>query len=163
MEEVIDDFRGKYRYLSNFHVCNVELDDVMYPSTEHAYQAAKSEDFGYRASILKCPKPSDSKRLSQEPWAKLLQRPDWFNISLPTMLSLLRQKFSRYPELRDQLLATGNAKLIEGNVWHDEFWGVCHCGKCPGKGQNNLGKQLMQVRAELKLARELQDIWSDSL
>jgi hypothetical protein len=58
-------------------------------------------------------------------------------------LELLAQKFS-YPYYRDLLLATGDAELIEGNVWNDVFWGVCN-----GIGKNWLGKLLMQVREVL--------------
>ena len=39
------------------------------------------------------------------------------------------------------LKATGDAVLVEGNWWRDDFWGVYE-----GKGQNILGKILMIVR-----------------
>ena len=60
------------------------------------------------------------------------------------MRDLLRQKFAREP-LRSQLLATGEAKLIEGNHWGDTFWGVCR-----GQGENHLGMLLMKAREEIR-------------
>ena len=36
-------------------------------------------------------------------------------------------------------------KLVEGNDWHDRFWGVCR-----GQGKNHLGKLLMRVRESLR-------------
>jgi len=60
------------------------------------------------------------------------------------MKSCLQEKFSD-PLLRKKLLATGNATLIEGNTWGDTYWGVCK-----GKGQNKLGKLLMELRSELR-------------
>jgi predicted NAD-dependent protein-ADP-ribosyltransferase YbiA (DUF1768 family) len=57
---------------------------------------------------------------------------------------MVRLKFSTHQELRERLLATGEAELIEGNTWNDTFWGVCK-----GEGQNWLGKILMEVRKEL--------------
>ena len=45
-----------------------------------------------------------------------------------------------------KLLATGEEELIEGNYWHDTCWGVCNCAKCGDKGENRLGKLLMEVR-----------------
>jgi hypothetical protein len=39
--------------------------------------------------------------------------------------------------------------LIEGNWWHDNFYGSCTCNKCVNKGENNLGKILMKIREEL--------------
>ena len=56
---------------------------------------------------------------------------------------VIRQKFNN-PELKEKLIATGDAELIEGNPWGDTFWGVCE-----GKGENHLGKILMKIRSEL--------------
>ena len=61
------------------------------------------------------------------------------------MKILLRQKFGD-AWLRAKLLATGDAELIEGNYWHDTFWGMCN-----GKGENHLGRLLMEVRSELRV------------
>ena len=55
----------------------------------------------------------------------------------------LRQKF-KYPELREQLLSTGDQELVEGNWWRDFYWGVCN-----GVGDNNLGKLLMKIRDDI--------------
>jgi len=49
---MIDDFRGPYRWLSNFEPSPVEFDGVIYPTVEHAYQAAKNESPLYRKHIL---------------------------------------------------------------------------------------------------------------
>lgn len=57
----------------------------------------------------------------------------------------MRVKF-RNPELRDKLVATGDAEIVEGNWWGDKFWGVCR-----GVGENHLGKILMRIRTELQL------------
>ena len=60
------------------------------------------------------------------------------------MTALVTQKFNRHIDLRKKLLATGDEELIEGNWWGDTFWGVCR-----GKGDNHLGKILMEVRSKL--------------
>ena len=57
----------------------------------------------------------------------------------------VREKFNNNDELKEMLISTGDEELIEGNHWHDVFWGICN-----GKGENNLGKILMQVRSEIK-------------
>lgn len=71
-------------------------------------------------------------------------RKDWNAIKTDVMLSLVRGKF-QWPELQKKLLATGDAYLEEGNTWSDTCWGVCD-----GRGENRLGKILMQVREEAR-------------
>jgi predicted NAD-dependent protein-ADP-ribosyltransferase YbiA (DUF1768 family) len=68
------------------------------------------------------------------------------------MLELVRLKFE-FPQLQEQLLATGDATLVEGNYWHDNYWGSCHCDRkeaCKYHGQNQLGKLIMEVRTTIK-------------
>lgn len=142
MVNKIDSFQGDYRFLSNFWFVKVKLDGVEYKSVEHAYMAAKTLDNTLRLKIRDFEKPGDVKR-----FCKTIElRSDWEQVKFGVMLDLVRQKFAKEP-LRSKLLNTGNAELIEGNTWGDVYWGVCR-----GKGQNNLGKILMQVRQELSVA-----------
>ena len=62
------------------------------------------------------------------------------------MGNLLRQKFRVGTELGYKLINTGKVKLIEGNNWRDDYWGVYN-----GKGKNVLGKLLMEIRNDLKI------------
>ena len=136
----ITSFDGPHRFLSNFHPCGVTLGGERYPSVEHAYQAAKTlNDIG-RETIRCCKSAGAAKRLGR----CVSLRPGWDKIKLAVMMDLLRQKFSD-PELKRLLLATGDAELIEGNTWGDTYWGVCD-----GKGENWLGRLLMQAREELQ-------------
>jgi ribA/ribD-fused uncharacterized protein len=106
---------------------------------EHAYQAAKTLDRVARLEIANLETPGQAKRKGRN----VTLRADWEEIKLDVMRACIAQKFSREP-LRSQLLATGDTPLVEGNHWGDTFWGVCK-----GKGQNNLGVILMQVRRDL--------------
>lgn len=137
---MIESFDGPNRFLSNFTMAEVALDSVLYPSVEHAYQAAKTLDPGGRMAVRDCPTPGQAKRLGRS----LKSRPDWPQVKLAIMEDLLRQKFTRHPGLRDKLLATGDQELVEGNTWGDTFWGVCR-----GEGTNHLGRLLMKIRSEL--------------
>ena len=66
------------------------------------------------------------------------------------MLDILRAKFA-VPELKEKLIATGDAELVEGNRWHDNRRGKCSCEKRQNKeGQNWLGKILMEIRKEIQ-------------
>jgi hypothetical protein len=62
----------------------------------------------------------------------------------------LRKKFC-IPELREWLVATYPIPLVEGNYWHDNYWGDCSCNKCQATpGINKLGKMLMDLRERLR-------------
>lgn len=141
---MIDDFSKNNAFLSNFHP-SIIRDNLSYPTVEHYFQAMKSTNPVIRGDIADTSTPGKAKRAGRK--AKL--RSDWDNVKVDVMLAGLRAKFSD-PELASKLKATGIELLIEGNYWHDNFWGNCKCPKCVNiEGQNVLGRLLMQVRAEL--------------
>lgn len=104
--------------------CSVYLEGVAYPSVEHAYQAAKATDPALRVPFESGTAPEAKKRGS-----KLNIRPDWENIKLAVMESLLNQKFLQGTSYRAMLDATKGSELIEGNWWHDNFWGGATVGR----------------------------------
>ena len=140
-KDKIGEFQGQWRFLSNFWPCGIVYDGEAYSSVEHAYQAAKIPllQKELREEIKKTVSPGEAKKLSRQ----LPMREDWEVVKMDIMLCLLRQKFSNEP-LRSKLLATMPLELVEGNWWGDIFWGVYQ-----GRGLNNLGKLLMQIRNEL--------------
>lgn len=149
---MINSFRGEYACFSNFHPAEVIYDGDTYPTTEHAYQAAKSLDLLIRKQIREAKYPGDAKRLGQsiERGGIVKIRRDWEGVKIPIMKYLLIQKF-REDKYRNKLLATADHVLVEGNWWCDNFWGNCSCDKCIEiPGENHLGKLLMEVRNEIK-------------
>lgn len=139
----ITKFQGPHRFLSNFWPAVVMLDGYHYPSVEHAYQAAKfrpEDREPFRNPELRA---GDAKRKGRGKAPR-----NWHQISLDTMADLVWQKFEE-PKLRQQLLSTGEQELVEGNNWHDVFYGVCD-GTCRQRhapyGDNHLGIILMNVR-----------------
>lgn len=133
-------FRDKYRFLSNFYPCNVKWHDIVFPSVEHAFQAAKCanpEDYVRFLHVT----AGQAKRIGRS----VALRSDWESVKLNIMKNLLRSKFSQ-PELKAKLLATGTEELLEGNHWGDTFWGV---DETTLTGENHLGKLLMEIRTEL--------------
>lgn len=133
-------FEGTNRYLSNFWPCIIEYEGLVYPSTEHAYQAAKTIDMQLRLHIAGLDTPGKAKSAGK----KLLLRPDWDEVKLQVMYDVVLDKFMRHPNLAYLLLDTGRHLLVEGNTWNDTFW-----GECRGKGANHLGKILMRIRREI--------------
>lgn len=148
----IDDFSGDYDFLSNF--CSVEViyDGDIYPSVEHAYQAAKTNDEDIRWGIRRARTADMAKRLGRRLVGPDELVPHWDTRKVLVMYGLLTHKFSG--DLGDKLLATGDSELVEGNNWHDNFWGDCQCDiqiDCSiYGGENWLGRLLMVVREELK-------------
>lgn len=140
----ITEFQGPYRFLSNFWPAKVEYEGVMYPSAEHAYQAAKSDNQEYKKAILECKHVGYVKRLGKT--AKLI--PNWDQEKVGIMFNIVRDKFMRNPDLKEKLLATGDMILEEGNWWKDRYWGISPAGS--GQGQNQLGKILMTIRSRIR-------------
>lgn len=145
MSDDILEFREAHEFLSNFWPVAIRFEGQTYPTVEHAFQAAKTDDEEERARIRGARDPGKAKRLGR---AVRLRR-DWEKVKLGIMESLLREKFTAHPDLRELLLATGERRLVEGNTWGDAFWGVCR-----GRGKNHLGKLLMRVRDDLRAASE---------
>ena len=137
----ISEFRGPYFFLSNFYETPVKYDSLTYPSSETAFQAAKCLDPKAR-KIFQTMTPKQAKQFGRH----VSLRPDWEEVKLQVMADILKNKFEN-KELRAKLLATESANLVEGNYWHDTFWGV---DLATGKGQNHLGKLLMALRTNLK-------------
>lgn len=138
----ISEFRGQYRFLSNFYLSPISYEGLGFKTVEHAYQAAKTIDTKKKLVIANCITASKAKTKGK----MLNLRPDWLTVRLPIMEELVGLKFN-IPELRAMLLATGRAELVEGNWWGDVFWGVCR-----GTGENHLGKILMKIREEKRNA-----------
>jgi len=136
----IERFTGDYDFLSNFHPSPIEVDGILYPTVEHAFQAAKTFVLEEKQGIAAAATPGRAKRMGR----KVQLRPDWEHVKVGIMEELVRLKFATHADLREKLLATGNAELIEGNNWNDTFWGVCR-----GRGRNELGLILMKLRSEL--------------
>lgn len=152
----ISGFKGEYRFLSNFWQCVVLLDGVAYRSVEHAYQASKTLDEEWRTFVRKAGKPGTAKkrgRTSSLIRRGLLRR-NWDRKKRKIMHQLVLDKFTRHEGLRNKLLDTGSALLVEANYWGDSYWGVCD-----GEGSNHLGKILMRVRHEVRQIDRFSKVW----
>lgn len=150
--KIVDSFRGQYKVLSNFYTCNIKYYELSYSSVENAYQASKTNLESIRRAFMYIP-PEEAKRLGR----KINLRKDWEEIRLYVMADLLKIKFTQAPEC-NVLHSLQGYELIEGNHWHDNFWGNCTCPKCEEiEGQNHLGKLLMKLAPQLTVVRNVKD------
>lgn len=134
---MINEFRGKYFFLSNFYNAPVEYGGYTFLNNEAAFQAAKCPG---RAGEFCQLNPSDAKRLGR----RVHLRKDWEQVKEQIMYNICKCKFIQNDDLRHLLIETGGHELVEGNTWGDKIWGVCD-----GVGENRLGEILMRIRAEL--------------
>lgn len=149
--ETIESFTGEYDFLSNFYPVPIEYEGITYPSVEHAFQAAKTDDLVEKLKILNAPSPGKAKRLGK----KVRLRKNWEKEKVKIMITLLLIKFPPESPLTEKLRETRFKILIEKNTWGDVFWGVCG-----GRGLNKLGECLMLCR---DIRRKVEDIFPEIL
>ena len=136
----IKEFRGEYEFLSNFYEHPFVYNGQAFRNSEAAFQAQKTLDPAERLKFSAM-SASESKRAGR----RVTLRPDWEQVKDQVMRAVLMAKFAD-PTLKKKLVRTIGIHLIEGNTWHDNYWGSCTCTKCGDKGQNVLGKLLREVR-----------------
>lgn len=139
--EMINEFKGKYYFLSNFYSAPVMYEDLLYQNNEAAFQSVKVKDLDRRKQFCNLD-PSTAKKKGRN----VPLRNDWEDIKVEVMYQCVKDKFTRNQDLKQKLIDTGNEELVEGNTWNDTYWGVCR-----GRGKNMLGKILMRVRDEISL------------
>ena|ERR1700733_11597602 len=162
---IINRFTGPYAYLSNFFLRPIVYKGIRFESSEHAYQWEKTHDEVEKNFVLTIQRsdidpetknaviksfvttPAQAKKRG----TMVTLREDWEIIKIPIMAEIDEVKFTQHKDLTELLLSTDHALLIEGNHWHDNFWGSCTCGKCESKLKlNNLGKIHMKTREKLR-------------
>lgn len=136
--------KDPYGGFSNFSKHEFELEGVIWPTSEHYFQAQKFDDKDYQERIRASPSPSIAARLGRS--RKVPIRADWEDIKVGIMHKVVVVKFKSHPELIQLLLSTGEEEIVEKTT-KDYYWG---CGK-NGTGKNMLGKILMQIREELRV------------
>lgn len=148
--KIISRFRGKYKFLSNFSESPFVFESIEYQTVEHAYQERKTHDMNRRLLIRTAQSPVQAAKLGRS--NQTILRSDWCDIKGKIMAELVYEKFKQNSELSKKLIETDNAILIEGNYWHDNYFGICSCNKCHEGEQplNILGEILMDVRNKIR-------------
>lgn len=127
----------------SFAPFQIEWHGKLYPTAEHAYQAAhfsKNPELAERVRVCRSPKAAQDFANNHSDQ----DDPDWKEKKLAIMEDILRHKLDQHPYIHEVLMSTGNKRLVETND-NDEFWGW---GK-NHDGQNHLGRLWMKLREEL--------------
>lgn len=139
---------SKYFEFTNFYMRSIQIDNILWPSSEHYYQANKFIQKEIINEILSQKYPMAVYKLANVTYKNNI-RENWNEIKIDVMRKVLREKFSQHEDLKKLLLETDDDILIE-NSPYDSFWGVGGFGNKYIEGTNNwLGKILMDIRKEL--------------
>ncbi len=148
---------GEYGCFSNFSRHAVFLKGKRWRTSEHYFQAQKFEGTEHEEAVRMCNKPSEAANMGRS--RKLPLRRDWESVKDEIMLEAVRAKFTQHEDLKQILLGTGEALLVEHTA-NDSYWGDAG----DGSGKNMLGQILMRVRAELREAEsEQKEVGNGSL
>ncbi|KVN85996.1 NADAR family protein [Burkholderia ubonensis] len=138
-----------YGRFSNLYKRPIVFEGETFKTSEHAYQAGKARKPQVREWILAAPSPALVAMAAHGLyWWDI--RSDWSKIKFDRMRDVLRAKFGQHDDLRELLLSTGNARLVESATVDNpvnRLWGEVN-----GVGKNMLGTLLMEVREELRAA-----------
>lgn len=139
---MIKEFKNQYFFLSNFYECPIYYNKLVFCNAEAAFQAQKAIDEKEQYKFINL-NASQARKLGKT----IVLRKDWEEVKDKIMYEIVKRKFTINKELQQKLLETKEEELVEGNWWHDTYWGV---DSRTGIGQNKLGKILMKVREEVK-------------
>jgi ribA/ribD-fused uncharacterized protein len=143
---MINDFHGKHFFLSNFYESPFWYNGRQWKTIEHAFQAAKCMNGSDYDKIHAAATPGEAKRLGR----RCALIPSWDNLRVNVMRECLLMKFLGNDEMLTRLLNTGDEELVEGNTWNDTFWGCTRKTDGSWKGNNMLGKLLMEIRENFR-------------
>lgn len=139
-------FTGEWELIDNFAPCPVKIDlglgEMTYPTSEHAYAAAKARIGLTHRAIAEQPSPGMAKALGRQ----CLLRKDWESVKFDVMWRVLIAKFQQHPKALAVLHRTEKRPIYEGNTWRDDIWGVLAQKDGTWKGRNALGQMLMEIR-----------------
>jgi ribA/ribD-fused uncharacterized protein len=135
-----------YGAFSNLYRRPILFEGVVYPTSEHAYQAGKPRKESVREWLLAAPTPSLLAMAAHGLYVWDIA-PDWSKTKFDRMRAVLRAKFTQHADLTELLLTSGKARLVEAATVDNpvnRLWGEVN-----GVGKNMLGTLLMELRDEL--------------
>jgi ribA/ribD-fused uncharacterized protein len=143
-----------YGPLANYHLCPIHIDGRTYQSAEHAFQYLKAARKQVAEWIASAPDAFLAAVAGDNlPDHEIISH--WSDRREEFMRAVLCAKFTQHAHLRQLLLSTGDAEIVEWAADDNEvnrFW-----SKVNGVGENVLGELLMELRNELAGAKSAQN------
>lgn len=135
-------YTPEFYVFNNFSAHAVEFQGTLYPTSEHAYQAAKCTDPEGREAIRNARSPLQAKLLANETY-RAAKDPEWGSKKVTVLEEILRAKLEQHVEAQEALRKSGHEQIVEDSPT-DYFWGE----GADGSGLNMLGKLWMKIRDE---------------
>lgn len=142
-------FTGRWNLIDNFAPTPVTVDvgrgEQAFPTSEHAFAAAKAVNMHEYLPIATATSPGLAKSLGHQ----CVLRADWEEVKFEVMWKILLAKFDQNPDAVQVLRETRYRPIYEGNTWGDRIWGVTRGKGTTWVGRNALGAMLMELREML--------------
>lgn len=144
-----------FGWLGNMAPYKLINDGVEWNTSEALFQALRfgNDEMDIKEKIRAEKLPMSAKMIAKSNIDKMCVTP-MSEADLNNMRNVIRLKVNQHPELKDELLATGDDVIVEDvkNRQNESglFWGAALQDDGTWKGQNWLGKIWMEIRDELK-------------
>ena len=135
-------FHGARSPLSNFFPCNLNIWNMHFRSSEHAYQYKKcieTNNNSAASNVLRTETAVEAKRIGDE----IGTSQEWQGMQQAIMKEILKAKSQQCPQFVRALVNSNSRPLVEDTPNH--FWGRGQLGN----GLNTLGNLLENLRSEL--------------
>ena len=136
-------------YFSPYSAHAIEVNGVIYPTTEHAYQCSRYTDEKIRSEILLARSPVKAWGISST--YKHLQIPEFKDkeYKLKVMKGLMRMKVEQHEEIRKALSDSKGKQIVKHITTYPPGDGFWDDGE-DGTGLNHMGRMWMEIRDELR-------------
>ncbi len=137
-----------YIYFSPYTAHAIEINGVVYPTVEHAYQCQRYTDQKIIDEIIHASSPVKAWQVSTK--YKHLQIPEFKkdDYKLEVMKKLMRLKIKQHEEVLNALIDSKDQKIVKHIVTYPPGDGFWDDGE-DGKGLNHIGVMWMELRNEL--------------
>lgn len=137
-------YEREFYVFSNFSSFQVRWKGRLWPTSEHAYQAAHFFKIAPKLveKIYKAKSAHEAFKIAKANADKVPK--NWEEIKIAVMEDIVRHKLKQNPYVMHKLMQTGNKYLVEDSP-KDDYWGWGP----KRKGKNELGKIWMKLRNEI--------------
>lgn len=141
-----DEYQTELYPLENFAPYGLIIDNLYFPTAEHAFQYFKfigtNEEISEKIRLALS--PNEAREIARENKKKRIS--NWKEYKYDVMDEVIGIKVNQNPIVKEVLLNTRDLLIAEYCIDEDTDWGIDK----NNKGNNHLGKSLMKVRENIR-------------